>query len=261
MKHPCKGTVFITGAGPGDPSVLTVRAADVLGMADVVLHDALVTEEILALAGSNAELVNVGKRLADGQNQTRRQERINGLLVEHASAGCLVVRLKAGDPFMFGRGIEEVRALSDAGIPYEVVPGITAGIAAADLFSIPLTERYRNTAAIFCTGHTASHSSAHFQAFIELMKAGTPLVMYMGLDTLMPILARMKASGLPDSLGVCAVSRVSRPDQKLVYGTLSTIAAMLRDRPLQLPVVFIIGEYARPEFADSGSFFQFPHIE
>ncbi len=246
----CKGKVFLVGAGPGDPELLTVRAHKLLQSADVVLHDALVSPEILALLPLGAERIAVGKRIGDGKDQTARQQEINGLLARHAREGKCVVRLKAGDPFMFGRGIEEVRTLAVAGVPCEVVPGITAGIAAAELCRISLTERYRNTSALFCTGQTAGYSLSHFSAVIELMKAGTPLVMYMGFENLDKIVERFIDSGLPPELPACAVSRVSRSDQLLVAATLGTIVRQIRERELPLPVVFIIGEHAVPEGAN-----------
>lgn len=245
MEH--SGKVWLVGAGPGDPELLTVRAQRLLQSADVVLHDALVSPEILALLSPGAEKIAVGKRNGDGKDQTDRQRQINGLLVRYACEGKCVVRLKAGDPFMFGRGIEEVRALEAAGAPCEVVPGITAGIAAAELCRIPLTERYLNTSALFCTGQTADYSLSHFSAVIELMKAGTPLVMYMGFEHLDRIVGRFIESGLSPELPACAVSRVSRSDQALVAATLGTIVEQLRVRELPLPVVFIIGEHAVPE--------------
>lgn len=241
------GRVYLVGAGPGDPELLTVRALKLMQSADVVLHDALVSPEILALLPPGAERIAVGKRIGDGKDQTARQHEINDLLARYAREGKCVVRLKAGDPFMFGRGIEEVRALAAAGAPCEVVPGITAGIAAAELCRIPLTERYRNTSALFCTGQTADYSLSHFSAVIELMKAGTPLVMYMGFEHLDRIVGRFIDSGLSPDLPACAVSRVSRSDQSLVAATLGTIAGQLRERELPLPVVFIIGEHAVPE--------------
>jgi len=238
--------VWLVGAGPGDPELLTVRAHKLLQSADVVLHDALVSPEILALLSTDVKKIAVGKRIGDGKNQTDRQTQINGLLVMHAREGKCVVRLKAGDPFMFGRGIEEMRALTAAGIPCEVVPGITAGIAAAELCRIPLTERYRNTSALFCTGQTVDYSLSHFSAVTELMNADTPLVMYMGFENLSRIVERFIESGLSPDLPVCAVSKVSRPDQMLVAATLGTIIEKLREDELPLPVVFIIGEYAIP---------------
>lgn len=248
MEH-CRGKVWLVGAGPGDPELLTVRGHGILQSADVVLHDALVSPEILALLPPGAEKIAVGKRIGDSKDQTERQRQINALLAHHAREGKCVVRLKAGDPFMFGRGIEEVRSLVASGTQCEVVPGITAGIAAAELCRIPLTERYRNTSALFCTGQTAEYSLNHFSAVIELMKAGTPLVMYMGFENLDRIVCRFMTSGLSPDLPACAVSKVSRQDQTLVAATLGTIVKKLRELNLTLPVVFIIGEHAVPEGA------------
>ncbi len=243
------GKVWLIGAGPGDPELLTVRAHRLLLSADVVLHDALISPEILALISPAAERISVGKRIGDRKDQTERQLQINAMLAAYARQGKCVVRLKAGDPFMFGRGIEEVRALAEAGLSCDVVPGITAGIAAAGLCRIPLTERYRNTSALFCTGQTADYSLGHFSAVIELMKAGTPLIMYMGVENLDRIVERCLASGLPPDLPACAVSKVSRPDQLLVSATLGTIGEALRAQNPPLPLVFIIGEHAAPQGA------------
>jgi len=248
-RNHCNGKVWLVGGGPGDPELLTMRAHKLLQSADVVLYDALISPEILALLPTGAERISVGKRLGDGKDQSDRQTKINDLLARYAREGKCVVRLKAGDPFMFGRGIEEVRALAAAGVPCEVVPGITAGIAAADLCRIPLTERHRNSSALFCTGHTEDYSLSHFAAVIELMKTGTPLVMYMGFEQLDKIVERFIGSGLSPELPACAVSRVSRSGQALVAATLGTIVQRLRESELPLPVVFIIGEYAVPEGA------------
>jgi len=245
MEH--SGKVWLVGAGPGDPELLTVRAHKLLQSAYVVLHDALVSPEILSLLSLGAERIAVGKRIGDGKDQTARQQEINDLLARYAHEGKCVVRLKAGGPFMFGRGIEEVCALAASGVPCEVVSGITAGIAAAELCRIPLTERYRNSSVLFCTGQTADYSLGHLAAVIELMKAGTPLVMYMGFEHLDRIVERFMESGLPPDLPACAVSRVSRSDQALVAATLGTIVQQIRELPL--PVVFIIGKHAVPEGA------------
>jgi uroporphyrin-III C-methyltransferase len=241
-----KGKVYLVGAGPGDPELLTLKAINKIREADVVLYDWLVTPEIMALLPENAERIFVGKRFGDLQDQTNRQHRINAILIEKSLAGKCCVRLKSGDPFMFGRGIEEVRALVDQGISVEVVPGITAGIAAACLFQIPITERNLTTSTIFCTGHTADYSLEHFQAIIAMLQEGTPLVMYMGLNNLEKIISRLRNSGVAEELNVCAISRVSMPDQELVYGKLGTIAAILREKGLKTPVVFLLGEHVFP---------------
>ncbi len=238
-----KGRVTLAGAGPGDPELLTIKARKRLQFADVVLHDSLISPEILALVPETARKVPVGKRYGDGQDQTARQENINSLMVRYAREGLDCVRLKAGDPFVFGRGVEEVRAMLENDIDVEVIPGISAGIAAANIFHIPITERNTTSSVLFCTGHTASYSLEQFDAVITFLKQGTPLVLYMGLKNLGIIVERLLASGLPPDLPVCAASRVSMPDQRLIRGTLDTICKLMQIKEPALPVVFLIGEH------------------
>ena len=238
-----KGRVTLAGAGPGDPELLTVKALKRLQRADVVLHDSLISPEILALVPEKAHKVAVGKRYGDGQDQTARQENINRLMVRYAREGLDCVRLKAGDPFVFGRGVEEVRAMLENDIDVEVIPGISAGIAAANIFHIPITERNTTSSVLFCTGQTASYSLEQFDAVITFLKQGTPLVLYMGLKNLGTIVGRLLASGLSPDLPVCAASRVSMPGQRLIRGTLGTICELMQTRTPALPVVFLIGEH------------------
>ena len=238
-----KGRITLAGAGPGDPELLTVKARKRLQLADVVLHDSLISPEILALVPEKARKVPVGKRYGDGQDQTERQENINRLMVRYAREGLDCVRLKAGDPFVFGRGVEEVRAMLENDIDVEVIPGISAGIAAANIFHIPITERNTTNSVLFCTGHTASYSLEQFDAVITFLKQGTPLVLYMGLKNLGTIVRRLLANGLSPDLPVCAASRVSMSGQRLIRGTLGTICGLMQTRTPTLPVVFLIGEH------------------
>jgi uroporphyrin-III C-methyltransferase len=241
-----KETVTIAGAGPGDPELLTVKAWKRLREADVVLHDALVPPLLLDLVNANAELVNVGKRCEDGQDQEIRQEHINSLMIQAARSGCRCVRLKAGDPFIFGRGVEEVRALVDEGIEVEVIPGITAGIAAADLLHIPLTERNSMHSVVFCTGHMAKYSEAQFRTVAAQLLEGSSMVLYMGLSCLETVAARLIAQGVSPEMPVCAASKVSQPRQQLLSGPLAAIGSMTRENQLAMPAVFIIGEHCLP---------------
>lgn len=238
--------VTIAGAGPGDPELLTLKAYRRLQAADVVLHDALVPSATLELARPGAEIVFVGKRCDDGQDQTARQESINSLMIDYATKRLRCVRLKAGDPFVFGRGIEEVRALMRHGIAVEVIPGITAGLAAACLFNIPLTERNRMTSVLFCTGHTVSYTTEQFVAVMALLREGSPMVVYMGLKNLEAIVRRLIENGIARSMPVCAAARVSTPEQQLVCGTLETIGNLVRQERLVTPAVFVIGEHSLP---------------
>lgn len=249
-------TVTIAGAGPGDPELLTMKAWKRIAAADVLLYDFLIADEILDMVPATAEMIEVGKRCGDGQDQTLRQDRINSLMVRYAREGKRCVRLKAGDPFVFGRGVEEVRVLLKEGVGVEVIPGITAGIAAANLLHIPITERYKSTSVLFCTGHTAGYGGEQFQAYVAMMKDGTPLVIYMGLKNLEAIQRRLLQGGMSSMLPVSVVSNVSRPSQQLVCGTLGTIVDIIRHKAIATPAVFFIGEHALPVAAEisAGSF-------
>ena len=240
------GRVVIAGAGPGDPELLTVKAARRLQQADAVLYDSLVTREILDLAAKGADMVPVGKRCGDGQDQTQRQNAINELMLDYACRGALCVRLKAGDPFVFGRGVEEVRFLTERQVTVEVIPGISAGIAAANLFHVPVTERYRTSSVILSTGHTSTCSMEEFDSVVALLKQGTPLVLYMGMKHLECICQRLLDAGFSPDFPLCAASRVSMPDQQLICATLGTICLLLVKTPLPTPVVFFVGEHAVP---------------
>lgn len=154
------------------------------------------------------------------------------------------MRLKAGDPFVFGRGVEEVRFLKEHGVPVEVIPGITAGIAAADLLHIPITERYRSSSVVFSTGHASDCSLDEFDALIALLRG--LLVLYMGLKNLERIVERLLASGFSPALPVSAVARVSMPGQQLLIGTLETICGIMHAEVPSTPVVFLMGEHAVP---------------
>lgn len=241
-----KGKVSIVGAGPGDPELLTLKAHRRLKEAEVVLHDSLISQGIMDFIPESATKIYVGKRLGDKQDQSVRQNEINRLLVSHALEGKRCVRLKSGDPFVFGRGVEEVRALLEHGIDVEVIPGISAGIAAANLCYIPITERYKSSSVLFCTGHTAEYTLEHLEAVALLMQAGTPLVLYMGLKNLESVAAKLISVGIAPETPVCAVSRVSYPDQDMICGTLETAAATLAEADLKTPTVFLIGKHARP---------------
>jgi len=240
------------GAGPGDPELLTLKAHRRLKEAEIVLHDSLISDDILDFIPESATKIYVGKRLGDKQDQTVRQKEINRLLVSHALEGKRCVRLKSGDPFVFGRGVEEVRALLEHHIEVEVIPGISAGIAAANLCHIPITERYKSSSVLFCTGHTAEYTLKHLEAVALLMKAGTPLVLYMGLKNLEKVAEKLISVGVVPETPVCAISRVSYPDQKMICGSLSTIAAALLEADLKTPAIFLMGTYAQPtEFSFS----------
>jgi uroporphyrinogen III methyltransferase/synthase len=231
------GTVWLVGAGPGDPGLLTLRGAEVLATADVVVHDRLANAALLDLAPPGAERISVGK--APGRVELD-QDGINALLVEHARAGRRVVRLKGGDPFVFGRGGEEAEALDAAGIPYEVVPGITSAIAAPAYAGIPVTHRGRSTHVTIVTGHedpAKGHADVDWDA---LARAGGTLVILMGATRIEEIAAALVAGGRAPETPVAAIRNGTRADQQTVRATLATIG----DADVRAPSAIVVGDVA-----------------
>ena len=213
------GTVYLVGAGPGDPDLLTVKAVRLIAAADVILHDDLVASAILDLAAPSAEIVNVGKRCG---TKAITQEEINALLVEHARAKRSVVRLKSGDPLLFGRAAEEMAALGEAGVPLEIVPGVSAAFAAAAAVGCSLTDRNWASNVIFSTGH---HAQSHNRAALPALEDATRVVYMPGRD--MTLLAEeWMAEGLPADLPCAVVSRAAQPEQSVVHTTLAELGAV-----------------------------------
>lgn len=232
-----RGKVWLVGAGPGDPELLTVRADRLLRTAEVLAYDELVSPEILALAPARAERIAVGRR-ANGCRH--HEERIHPLVIERALEGRNVVRLKGGDPFVFGRGGEEVEELAAARIPFEVVPGISAALGAAASTGIPLTHRDVSSSVTLATAHfKGERDQATFAA--QLPKEGT-LVLYMGLGRIEEALAALVAGGRSPSTPAAVVSHATLPDQRTVTGTLATLAAIARDADLPAPALVIVGD-------------------
>jgi uroporphyrinogen III methyltransferase / synthase len=231
-------TVYLVGAGPGDPGLLTVRGAELLRRADVVIYDRLSVASLLDLAPAGAERIGVGK--APGRGPT--QEEINGLLVEHGRRhpGGTVVRLKGGDPFVFARGGEEAAALQAAGVAFEIVPGITSAIAVPAYAGIPVTLRHSSTSFTVITGHedpAAGEGTVDWEAAARL---GGTIVVLMGVARIARIAERLQAGGLPGDTPVAAVTWGTRPEQVTVRATLATIASA----PVRSPAVFVIGRVA-----------------
>ena len=238
------GRVAIVGAGPGDPDLMTVKAMRYVKEADVVLYDSLFGDEIVSCFGAHTEAILVGKRAGDQQCQGSRQQYINQQMRDFARAGKFVVRLKTGDPLIFGRGIEEIHYLTTHNVPYEMVPGVTAGIAAANLKQIPITERSKNGSVLFCTGSTVNGDMEHMRAIAGMMREGTPLVIYMGSLKLAPLIAHLQTHGVPDSTHVCVVSLVSQPGECMISGNFTTIVEKLATTPPPRPAVVLMGEHA-----------------
>lgn len=235
---PC-GTVYLVGAGPGDPELLTRKAERLLREADVILHDRLVSPEILALGGPKPRRVYVGKQCGNHHVPQRRTEE---LLVHYARQGLNVVRLKGGDPFIFGRGGEELDALRAAGIRCEVVPGITAALGCAASAQIPLTHRDRSRSVLFLTGHDRDgHSPGDWSA---LTRRDRTLVMYMGLGALERFCVALQRNGLPEDWPVAVIAEGTTARQRVVRGTLKTIATRAGEAGLPSPALTIIGRVA-----------------
>jgi uroporphyrinogen III methyltransferase/synthase len=232
-----EGIVYLVGAGPGDPGLVTVRARDLLATCDAVVYDALANPALLH--GLRGELHDVGKR--GGSADSTRQHEINRLLVRLSREGKRVVRLKGGDPFVFGRGSEEAQVLAGEGIAFEVVPGVTAGIAAAAYAGIPVTHRGLSTSVTFVTGHEDPAKGAPPIDYEALARAGGTLVLYMGVRALGRIVPALRAAGLPNDLPAAAVQWGTYPGQRTVTATLGTLEATVAEAGLEAPVIFVIG--------------------
>ncbi|UTW13900.1 siroheme synthase CysG [Marinobacterium rhizophilum] len=231
------GEVYLVGAGPGDPELLTFKALRLMQQADVVLYDALVSEAVLELCRRDADMVYVGKQR---DNHAVPQDGINELLVQYALQGKRVCRLKGGDPFIFGRGAEELQSLKPHGIPFQVVPGVTAASACATYAGIPLTHREHAQSVKFVTGQLKNRTTD--LNFAELVHPNQTIVFYMGLHTLPELSGKLVAHGKPGSTPVAIVSRGTAADQKVLTGTLDTIAELQRQAQLPAPALIIVGE-------------------
>ncbi len=233
------GSVVLVGAGPGDPGLLTLRALRALNEADVILHDRLVSVEVLELARRDAERIEVGKQA--GHHHTT-QGGIHALLLQHAQAGRRVVRLKGGDPFVFGRGGEELEFLRDHGIPYEVVPGITAAVACAAYAGVPLTHRDHAQSVRFVTAHC--QSSRDTLDWAALAQERQTLAVYMGVAELGGLQARLIEHGRAPSTPFALIENGSRPDQRVIIGTLANLAERAVFHAVRSPALLILGEVA-----------------
>ncbi len=237
-----KGRVFLVGAGPGDPGLITVKGLRCVESADVIVYDRLVDRRLLARATATAELVDVGKAPGERRN---RQEDINALLIARAAEGKLVVRLKGGDPFVFGRGGEEAEALAAGGIPFEVVPGVTSAIAAPAYAGIPVTHRDIGSFFTVVTGSEAPDKPEPAVPWDRLAEAGGTLVVLMGWESLDRIVEALVRHGRPPETPVALVRWGTEPYQRTVSGTLATIVGAARDAGMSPPVVAVIGEVAK----------------
>jgi uroporphyrin-III C-methyltransferase len=232
------GHVWLAGAGPGDPGLLTLDALAGLQQADVVVHDALVDQRILALAGPHARLEFAGKR---GGKPSANQADISERLVALARAGQRVLRLKGGDPFVFGRGGEEAVTLAAAGIPFRIIPGVTAGLAALAAAAIPATLRGVNRAVIFAAGHGADENFD----WAPLARAGQPIVLYMVMRNLDRIAAALMDAGLAGATPAAVIASATTPRQRVLVSTLDQLAAETRAEHFEPPAIVVIGDIVK----------------
>jgi uroporphyrinogen III methyltransferase/synthase len=237
-----KGLVYLVGAGPGDPALLTLRGRECIAQADVVIHDYLVDPRLLRYARPQAEVVSSGKS-GDASERDRQQRAINERMIAAALAGKVVVRLKGGDPFVFGRGSEEAQALVDAGIRFEIVPGVSSAIAVPAYAGIPVTERGLNSSFTVITGHEAPNA-ARLLDWQALARMDT-LIFLMGLRMIATIAARLREAGMrPDTPAACVRSG-TRPAQQTIVGTLADIADSVERAGFEPPAILVVGEVVK----------------
>ena len=232
------GKVYLVGAGPGDPGLLTVKGKTLLEHADVVIYDALVSPQILATIGPQAERIDAGKRRG---RHSKLQEETTQLLIEKAQTAAVVVRLKGGDPFVFGRGGEEMEALVAAGVPVEVVPGVTSGIAAPAYAGIPLTHRALSSSVTFVTGHESAGKYRPNINWQAIAQGSETIAIYMGIHNLPNIVEQLLAAGLVAETPIALIRWGTRPDQEELIGQLSTIVEQVEATEFSAPAIAIVG--------------------
>lgn len=234
----CVGKVYLVGAGPGDPGLMTLKGKGLLACADVVVYDALVSPEILAMINPQAEKIDAGKRRG---RHSLVQEETTQLLIDKAQTQAIVVRLKGGDPFIFGRGGEEMEGLVAAGISVEVVPGITSGIAAPAYAGIPLTHRAYSSSVTFVTGHEGAGKYRPAVNWGAIAHGSETIVIYMGIHNLPYIVEQLTTAGLSPQTPVALVRWGTRPEQEELSGTLETIGQRVEETKFEAPAIVVIG--------------------
>ncbi|WP_163338113.1 uroporphyrinogen-III C-methyltransferase [Desulfopila sp. IMCC35008] len=237
------GKVYLVGAGPGDPGLITVRGKYLLEKAEVLVYDYLASKRLLKHVPKDAELIYAGKR--GGVKHTHTQEEINQMLVDHAKNGKIVVRLKGGDPFIFGRGGEEVQELFKAGVPFEVVPGVTSATAAATYAGIPITHREHTASVAFLTGHEDPTKGTSNIDWSKLATGAGTIVVYMGIKNLPVIMDNLLKHGRDPKTPVAVVRWASTPEQRSVVGTVETIADIVAKANIKPPSLIIIGDVVK----------------
>ncbi|MFA9388285.1 MAG: uroporphyrinogen-III C-methyltransferase [Prolixibacteraceae bacterium] len=236
--------ISITGAGPGDPGLLTVKAKERIVNAEVLIYDALPGDAILKLAPKDALFIYAGKLANDGQNQQIRQEAINLTLLEMARKGKQVVRLKGGDPMIFGRGAEEIRFCQQQALNYEVIPGISAAMAASSEFGIPLTERNKSSMVLLYTGSRTNGQFDNLKSVLEVLKSGSTVSLYMGFSKLADFVETLINSGIPTETHVNILSNVSQAERESLCGNLLNIRYLIEQAQPKTPAIILIGKYA-----------------
>jgi len=232
------GKVYLVGAGPGDPGLLTLKGKALLEAADVVVHDALVSPAVLDMVNPQAELINAGKRRGV---HSLLQAETTQLLIDKARSGKIVVRLKGGDPFVFGRGGEEMEDLCRVGLSVEVVPGVTSGVAAPAYAQIPLTHRDYSSSVTFVTGHESAGKYRPEVNWEAIAQGSETIVVYMGLHNLSYIIGQLQLGGLNSSTPIALIRWGTRPEQEELMGTLENIMDLVAVNEFQAPMVAVIG--------------------
>lgn len=231
-----RGRVILVGAGPGDPDLLTVRAVEALRAADVVVHDGLIDPRVLELAPASAHRISVAKRRS---RHTVPQDGINALIIAHVRAGSVVVRLKGGDPFIFGRGGEEVEAVRAAGLRVDVVPGVSAALGCAAEAMLPLTHRDHASAVSFVAGQCKGLSE---QDWSGLAGVGRTLVIYMGVATATAIAEKLMADGVAPDMPVAVLEKGTLPDHRAIRTLLADLGAMVDREGVESPAIIVVGD-------------------
>lgn len=232
------GKVYLVGAGPGDPGLMTLKGKALLQCADVVIYDALVSPPILAMINPQAEKIDAGKRMG---RHSLLQEETTKLLIEKAQDQAIVVRLKGGDPFVFGRGGEEMEDLLRAGVSVEVIPGITSGIAAPAYAGIPLTHRHYSSSVTFVTGHESAGKYRPDINWSAIAQGSETIVIYMGVHNLAQIVPQLLTAGLAANTPIALVRWGTRPEQEKLIGTLETIVEQIEKTQFSAPAIAVIG--------------------
>jgi uroporphyrinogen III methyltransferase/synthase len=252
------GTVYLVGAGPGDPGLITVKGLDVLRRADVILYDRLIAPELLHEARTDVELIDVGK-VSFRPQQKITQEQINQLLIEKAQTTAIVVRLKGGDPFVFGRGGEEALACRAAGVPFIVIPGVSSAIAVPAYAGIPITQRGMVTAFTVFAGHedpTKPGSTTDFEALARAARMGT-LVLLMGVVNMPILVEKLVAAGLDPQMPAACIEWGTTAQQRSVCGTVDTLPELIKTAAIKPPATTVIGQVVALHEA-LGWFSEFP---